>query len=173
MKSALQSTATDSGALPLQTQPGSDPQRSAQCTADSADGPREPAEDGSAGSGLPTTGSIAAAAVRTHASAGSSKADAFLAADRRKEIFCSQAIQEDSIGGSHHSASKKRKRKANRKGKTDKGKQKKGRDGLGIEIEAKAPAAGWCASSDEGLEQLRKAALKWANKADANQVDGP
>ena len=170
MKSALQSTATGSGAQALQAQPGSASQRRAECTADLADRPGKPAEDSDAGSESPIIGGTAGA-VRRHANVGISKADVPLIADRSdqsrpKESLSSQGIQEDIIGGHHCSGSKKRKSKAQWKGKADKQKRKKGPDGLGIKVQTKAPAAGECASTDEGLEQLRKAALEWANRAD-------
>ena len=166
VKSALQSTVTDSSAKA--SQPRGPPQRKKHRATDFADGPGEAAGDSSKRLGLPAAESIAAAAVQADAGAISSKADTSLGADRPEEVLSTQGTQEDSIGGNHRSDGKKRKRKAQRKSKTDKQKRNKGRDGLGVEVQTKAPEAGGCASSDQGLEQLRNAALEWANKAQAS-----
>ena len=165
VKSTLRSTATDSSAKALQH--GAAPQRRGHYATDYADGPGEAAGDSNTRSGSPATESMAAAAVQADASANSSKADTSVVADRPEGILSSQGIQEDSTHGIHRSDVKKRQRKAQRKGKPDKQKRKKAHDGLGIEVQTKALEAGGCASSDQRLEKLRKAALEWANKAEA------
>ena len=175
VRSTLQSTATGSGTQPLQKQSGSALQRRADCSADCADGLGEAAGDSDERSGSPASGSSAAAAVHADASAGSSKAssrlqgsagaqgasDACLVADRPEELLSSQDRQGDSKDR------RKRKRKAQRKGRTDKQQSSKERDGLDSEEQAKEPVTGDRACSEQRLDQLRKAASVWANKADA------
>ena len=165
MKGTLQSTVTNNSAKALQ--PGGPPQRRDGCANDCADGPGEAAGDSNTPlPGSPAPESMAAAAVQADASANSSKADTLMVADRPKETLSSQGIREDSTQSIRRSDGKKRKRKAQRKGKIDKQKRNEGHDGLGIEVQTKALEAGGCASRDQGLGQLRKAALEWANKAD-------
>ena len=124
VKGTLQGTATDSSAKALQ--PGGTPPRRNDCATDFADEPGEAAGDSDMHSGSPATESMAAAAVQADASANSSKADTSMVADRPQEILSSQGIQEDSTHGIHRSDGKKRQRKAQRKGKTDKQKRNKG-----------------------------------------------
>ena len=168
VRSTLQSTATDSSAKALQS--GGAPQRRLDCATDFADGLGEAAGDSNTRLGSPATESMAAAAVQADASAGSSKAGTSMIADRPEKLLSTQGIQEDSTHGIHRSDDKKRQRKAQRKGKTDKQKRNKGHDGtdLGIESQTKAQEAGGCTSSDQRLEQLRKAALEWANKVETS-----
>ena len=124
---------------------------------------------------------MAAAAAHADASARSSRAGsclqgsagarsasyACLAADRPEELLSSQDIQGSSTGGHSGKDGRKRKRKAQRKGKTNKQQQSKERDGLNSEVQTKDPLTGGRTCSEQGLDELRRAALDWANKADA------
>ena len=181
VKSTLQSTATGSSAQPLQKQSGSIPQQRAHCSTDYTDRPGEAAGDGDVRSGLPAAGSTAAAAAHADASEGASKAgsrlqgsagaqsasDACLVADRPEELLSLQDIHGNSSEGHCGKDGRKRKRKAQRKGRADKQQSSRECDGLDSEEQVKGPVTGESACSEQRLDQLRKAALIWANKTDA------